>query len=127
MNKFLIMLVLALISGKAFAEWTMIQTNENGNMLIDFETVQKAENLITVSTLNDYYVQQPKGEMSSEWLELHDCNNKQFKALSIKYYAENMAKGNLLASYRLSEAETAWSAVVPYSIGEVKANVICSR
>jgi hypothetical protein len=65
--------------------------------------------------------------MSSEWLELHDCKNKQFKALSIKYYAENMAKGSLLATYHLPESETAWSAVVPYSIGEVKANVICSR
>ncbi|MDO9151559.1 MAG: hypothetical protein Q7U33_09300 [Methylotenera sp.] len=127
MSKYLMMLVLVFISSKAFAEWTMIQTNDNGNMLIDFDTVQKAENLITVSTLNDYYVQQPKGEMSSEWLELHDCKNKQFKALSIKYYAENMAKGSLLATYHLPESETAWSAVVPYSIGEVKANVICSR
>jgi hypothetical protein len=127
MNKFLMILVLVLISSKAFAEWTMIQTNDDGNMLIDFETLQKNENLITVSTLNDYYVRQAKGEMSSEWREVHDCKNKQFKALSIKYYAENMAKGSILATYLLPEAEIAWSAVVPYSVGEVKANVICSR
>jgi hypothetical protein len=38
-----------------------------------------------------------------------------------------MAKGGILATYLLPEAEIAWSAVVPYSVGEVKANVICSR
>jgi len=77
--------------------------------------------------LNDYYVQQAKGEMSSQWLELHDCKNKKFKALSIQYYADNMARGEVLATYSLPAAETDWSDVVAYSIGEVKANVICSR
>jgi len=126
MHKFL-MVVLVVWSGQALADWTMVQTNDNGNMYIDFDTVQKSAGLVTVSTLNDYYVQQAKGEMSSQWLELHDCKNKKFKALSIQYYADNMAKGEVLATYRLPAAETDWSDVVVYSIGEVKANVICSR
>lgn len=126
MRKFL-MIVLAVCSSQALAEWTMIQTNDNGNMYIDFATVQQSEGLVTVSTLNDYYVPQAKGEMSSQWLELHDCKNKKFKALSIQYYAGNMAAGHLLAAYSLPAAETDWSDVVPYSIGELKANVICSR
>ncbi len=126
MHKFL-MVVLVVWSGQVLADWTMVQTNDNGNMYIDFDTVQKSAGLVTVSTLNDYYVQQAKGEMSSQWLELHDCKNKKFKALSIQYYADNMAKGEVLATYRLPAAETGWSDVVPYSIGEVKANVICSR
>lgn len=126
MHKFL-MVVLVVWSSQVLADWTMVQTNDNGNMYIDFDTVQKSPGLVTISTLNDYYVQQIKGEMSSQWLELHDCKNKKFKALSIQYYAGNMAQGDVLATYRLPEAETGWSDVVPYSIGEVKANVICSR
>ncbi len=126
MHKFL-MIVLVVWSSQVLADWTMVQTNDNGNMYIDFDTVQKSAGLVTASTLNDYYVQQTKGEMSSQWLELHDCKNKKFKALSIQYYAGNMAQGDVLTTYRLSETETNWSEVVPYSIGEVKANVICSR
>ena len=126
MRKF-IMIVLAVWSSLAQAEWTMIQTNDNGNMYIDFGSVQRTAGLVTVTTLSDYYVQQAKGELSSQWLELHDCKNKKFKALSIQYYADNMATGAVLTTYRLPEAETGWSDVVPYSIGELKANVICSR
>ena len=127
MNKLLIILSLALSSTQALAEWTMIQTNDEGNMYIDFDTVQKSGDLTTVSTLNDYYGTQQKKEMSSQWSELHDCKNKKFKALSIHYYSENMGKGNLIESYKLNAAETAWSDVVQYSVGELKANIICSR
>lgn len=126
MRKFLIV-VLVMWSSSVLADWTMIQTNDNGNMYIDFASVQRSAELVTVSTLSDYYVQQAKGELSSQWLELHDCKNKKFKALAIQYYADNMATGAVLATYNLPEAETSWSDVVPYSIGEVKANVICSR
>ena len=131
MHKFL-MIVLAVWSCSVLADWTMVQTNDNGNMYIDFASVQqlgaqKSAGLVTVSTLNDYYVPQAKGEMSSQWLELHDCKNKKFKALSIQYYADNMAQGEVLTTYRLPAEETSWSDVVPYSIGELKANVICSR
>ena len=127
MNKYLMMLVLTLFSASVNAEWTMIQTNDDGNMWVDFDTIQKLDGLIKVATLHDYYVPQAKGELSSEWIELLDCKGKQFKPVSIKYFSENKAQGSLLASYQLPEAETAWSAVVPYSIGEVKVNVICSR
>ena len=89
--------------------------------------VKKSAGLVIVSTLNDYYVPQAKGEMSSQWLELHDCKNKKFRALSIQYYADNMAQGEVLATYRLPAEETSWSDVVPYSIGELKVNVVCSR
>ncbi|MES2012970.1 MAG: surface-adhesin E family protein [Pseudomonadota bacterium] len=127
MYKFLMILVLATLSTEAAAEWTMIQTNDNGNMYIDFDSVQKSGDLITVSTLNDYYSPQQKRELSSQWSELHDCKNKKFKALAINYYAENMGQGALVEAFKLNAAETAWSDVVQYSVGELKANVICSR
>jgi|GEM_PF-547823 len=126
-NKFLAMLILLAVSGPAIAEWTMIQTNDGGNMYIDFDTVKKSDGLITVSTLNDYYDRQQKGERSSQWLELHDCKNKKFKALAINYYSGNMGEGKLIEAQRFNEPEIAWSDVVGASIGELKTNVICSR
>ena len=127
MTKLLITLILAFTSNLAAAEWTMIQTNDHGNMYIDFDSIQKSGDLVTVLTLNDYYAVQLKRELSSQWKELHDCKNKKFKALTIKYYSENMANGNIIETISLQESVTAWSDIVSYSIGELKANVICSR
>ncbi|MDO9365619.1 MAG: hypothetical protein Q7T58_04630 [Methylotenera sp.] len=127
MHKFLMMLIVACISTPAAAEWTMIQTSDSGNMYIDFDSIQKSGDSISVSTLNDYYELQPKQELSSQWRELYDCKHKKFKILAVNYYAENMAKGNIVDASNLNEADIAWSDTVMYSIGELKTNLICSR
>lgn len=124
-NKFL--MVLILISTPAAAEWTLIQTSDNENVYVDFDTLQKSDNLVTVSTLNDYYFLQQKKELSTQFTELHDCKHQKFKALSISYYSENMAKGDVIDTSSFNEPETAWSDVVNYSVGELKAKIICSR
>lgn len=126
-KKLSILLILACASSQALAEWTMIQTNDNGNMYIDFDTLQKTGDLVSISTLNDYYSLQQKGELSSQWTELHDCKHKKFKALTTNDYSGNMGNGNLIQTTHFNEAETAWSDAVLYSIGELKANIICSR
>ena len=126
-NKLLIILSLTLSSTQAMSEWTMVQTNDAGYMYIDFDTVQKSGNLTTVSTLNDYFESKNKKEKSSVWSEQHDCKNKKFKALSINYFAENMGQGKVLETYTLDPEKTAWTDVVQYSVGDLKANIICSR
>lgn len=120
-------MVLILISTPAAAEWTMIQASDNENVYVDFDTLQKNGNLVTASTLNDYYSAQQKKELSTQFTELHDCKSKKFKALSISYYSENMAKGNVIQAANFNEPEIAWSDVVKHSVGELKANIICSR
>lgn len=124
-NKFLMFLIL--ISTPAVAEWTMIQTGDNENVYVDFDTLQKSGNLVTVSTLNDYSFAQQKKELSTQFTELHDCKHQKFKALSISYYSENMAKGDVIDATSFNAPETPWSDVVNYSVGELKANIICSR
>jgi hypothetical protein len=120
-------MVLILISTPATAEWTMIQTGDNESVYVDFDVLQKNGDLVTVSTLNDYYFAQQKKELSAQFTELHDCKRKKFKALAISYYSENMAKGNVIQAANFDEPEIAWSDVVNYSVGELKANIICSR
>lgn len=127
MSKLLTMLILASLSTTAMAEWTMVQTGDEGSMYIDFDSLQKTGDLITVMTLNDYSQPQQKDELSAQFKELHDCRNKKFKALSINYYASPLAQGNTIATLSFNEPETPWSDVVQYSIGELKANIICSK
>lgn len=127
MNKLLTILILVSISTTATAEWTLVQTGDNGSMYIDFDSLQKTGDLVTVSTLNDYYEPQQKDELSAQFKELHDCRNKKYKALSINYFSSPLAQGNLITTVTLNEPETPWSDVVQYSIGELKANIICSR
>lgn len=125
MNK--ILMVLILISTPAAAEWTMIQTGDNENVYVDFDSLQKQGNLVTVTTLNDYNFKQQKKELSTQFTELHDCKHKKFKALALSYYSENMAQGDVIDASSFNEPEIAWSDVVKYSVGELKANIICSR
>lgn len=124
-NKFL--MALMLISTTAAAEWTMIQASDNENVYVDFDTLQKRGDLVTVSTLNDYYFTQQQKQLSAQFTELHDCKHKKFKALSVSYYSENMAKGDVIETSSFNEPEIAWSDVVNYSVGELKANIVCSR
>lgn len=126
-NKFFAILILVFTSTQAVAEWTMIQTNDQGNMYIDFDTIQKVGDLVTVTTMNDYYDRQEKSELSSQWNELHDCKNKKFLALAMRYYSKNMGQGVIIESVNLNKADVPWSDVVPYSIGELKTNIICSK
>ncbi len=127
MSKLLTMLILASVSTTAMAEWTMVQTGDEGSMYIDFDSLQKTGDLVTVMTLNDYSQPQQKDELSAQFKELHDCRNKKFKALSINYYTSPLAQGNAFATLSFNEPETPWSDVVQYSIGELKANIICSK
>ena len=127
MHRLLLVLILFSISAEVAAEWTMIQTNDDGNMYIDFDSIKKSGDLISVLSLSDYYLAQQKQGLSSQWEELVDCKRKKFKALSINYDAENMSKGEILATTHFNESETGWSDVVKYSIGELKINIICSK
>ena len=127
MHRLLLVLILFSISAEVAAEWTMIQTNDDGNMYIDFDSIKKSGDLMSVLSLSDYYLAQQKQGLSSQWEELVDCKRKKFKALSINYYAENMSKGEILATTHFNESETGWSDVVKYSIGELKINIICSK
>ena len=87
MNRLLFVLILFCFSAEAVAEWTMIQTNEDSNLYVDFDSIKKSGDLIKVLSLNDFYLAQQKQGLSSQWEELVDCKNKKFKALSINYYA----------------------------------------
>jgi hypothetical protein len=127
MHRFLFVLILFCFSAEVAAEWTMIQTNDDSNLYIDFDSIKKSGDLIKVLSLNDYYLAQQKQGLSSQWEELVDCKNKKFKALSINYYAENMGKGEILNTTHFNESETNWSDIVQYSIGELKINIICSK
>ena len=127
MKRIFLVLILSVISTTASAEWTLIQTSDDGNLYVDFDTLQKTDNLVTISTLNDFYNRQDKNELSTKWREMHDCKNKRFKALNIEYYAEKMGQGKVIESATFDEAKTAWSDVVQYSVGELKTNIICSR
>lgn len=127
MKRFLVILFLCVAPTTAMAEWTLIQTNDDGNSYVDFETLQKSGDTVNISTLNDFYDVQQRDELSTQWIEMHDCKNKRFKPLTINYYSGNMALGKLIESATFDETKTAWSDVVPYSVGELKANIICSK
>ena len=127
MKKIFLVLIFSTISNSVFAEWTLIQTNDEGNLYVDFDTLQKYGDTVSVDTLTNFYNRQDKNELSSKWREMYDCKTKRFKALSIEYFAENMGQGSVIESTAFDAATTSWTSLVQYSVGELKSNIICSR
>ena len=129
MKKMLITVILTLISTSistsAMAEWTLIQSSDDADMYIDFDLMETSAGLLKAWTLTDYKSRQENQVLSATWRELYDCNIEKFKVLSISKFSESMGAGKSIELINFNDAH--WSAVVPYSIGELKSKIICSK
>ena len=129
MKKMLITVILTLISTSistsAMAEWTLIQSSDDADMYIDFDLMETSAGLLKAWTLTDYKSRQENQVLSATWQELYDCNVEKFKVLSISKFSESLGAGKSIELINFNDAN--WSAVVPYSIGELKSKIICSK
>ena len=129
MKKMLITVILTLISTSistsAMAEWTLIQSSDDADMYIDFDLMETSAGLLKAWTLTDYKSRQENQVLSATWQELYDCNVEKFKVLSISKFSESLGAGKSIELINFND--TNWSAVVPYSIGELKSKIICSK
>lgn len=96
-------------------------------MYIDFDSKEKSADVLKVWTLNDYQLTQGKRVQSAKSYEMHDCKRGKFKVLSISQFSDHMGAGELIDSYHFDASNTEWHIVTPYSVGELKTNIICSK
>lgn len=126
-NKQCLTLILICISYSASAEWTLIQSSDEGNMYIDFDSIDKTTDALKVWTLYDYQLTQDKHVQSAKSHETYDCRHGKFKVLSISRFSDHMGVGELIDSYHYDDSKAEWYAVAPYTSGELKKNIICSK
>ena len=122
MKKLLIILMLALASASAMAEWTDVAGNDEvgATVYADLATIRKAGNKVKMWTMYDYKTAQEISlykylSYKSQWE--FDCKEEQQRNLYISYFSGNMGNGNPVFSF---DDPSKFIPIAPGSVGETE-------
>jgi hypothetical protein len=120
MRKPLLMLLLAVVSSSAWAEWTEIGRIEDGTIYIDYASIRRSGNLAKVWWLTDF----AKSSWSQKIQGQYDCKGKQSQVLAIARFTGRMGSGDILPE---SSHIPKWEPIQPGSIVETIFNIVCDK
>jgi hypothetical protein len=130
MIKVILMLLLAVVSNSAMAEWSaVIRTTDNGYIIYaNYGTIHKADNRATMWFMDDFKTaKKDAGEtlyMSSKEQFRFDCKNEQWQTLAYSLHSEKLAEGALIYS---DSNRSKWEPIRPGSQIEVFWKFACGR
>ena len=127
MNKLLLIILLALISTSAMAEWTQVAGGDNGNLYVDRSTVRKNGNKAKIWGLIDYSSERHYGDksyLSSKSLVEYDCTEETGRVLYSTYHSEAQGFGNLIFTI---DIPTQWRPVPPDSGIQIEFAIACGK
>lgn len=112
MAKAVLMMLLAVVSVSAAAQWVQIGGNESATAYADRTTSEKASNLVRMWDLLDFKTVQarPYGTpyLSQKTLQEYDCKEERARILDVLRYAENMGSGEVA---RVDSDSDEWKSV----------------
>jgi hypothetical protein len=128
MRKAILMMLLAVVSSSALAEWAEVFRDEAVTVYTDPATIRKAGNRATMWVLYDYKSVQSsnssKPYRSSRKQSEYDCKEEQSRILSLTAHSGNMAEVDTVFS--LSKPEE-WEPVRPSSLAELMWKIACGK
>lgn len=97
---FPIVMLVMLFSSSAMAEWAKIDdfVGDGRNVFVDIDSAERNGDRVTMWTLTNYAGPREvsnKEHMSTKTLEEYDCNNEQYRTLSIYWFSEHDAEGDV--------------------------------
>jgi len=101
MSKLFLILLLAVTSNRAMAEWVELGSRDNSSVYADPATIQKTDNGIKMWWLIDFRTSasgDSEPHMSMKTLSEFDCNEERLRTHSSAWYSEHMAEGNVVSS-----------------------------
>lgn len=129
MNKFLVTILLALISASAMAEWTRVPGGEDADfaVYVDTTTVHKKENKVKMWELFSFKtVQEFAGirYLSTKNYVEYDCKQVQTRTHGVQMFSKNMGDGKPV--HDISEPDI-WRLISPGSLNEVLYKIACEK
>lgn len=129
MRKVILMMILAIASNSAMADWSIIgHTNEGDEMYfrVNPDTRHRHGDRVKMWVLTDYAAvitkaSRPYRSMVEQ--DEYECEEGQYRTLSYVTYPESMGKGGVVFS---GDDPSPWQSVVPDSMGEHAFNFACS-
>lgn len=128
MRKFVVLMVLVMMSSSAMAEWVEFTRNDTEVGYVNLSSIRKSGNKPRMWALRDYATLQTTGNnnpiLSTVFLYEFDCGEYTSRVVSEIDYSKNMGAGEVINSYNNDHAK--WNPVVPDSIGESALKIACS-
>jgi hypothetical protein len=128
MRKLVLMMLLAVVSSNAMAEWISIGEGERRVSYIDLNTISKSGNLVKVWVMFDLKEAKSaegiKFLSSANQIEV-DCKEELIHMLAMTAYSKNMAQGIALKS--IYDVHDEWHPVPPNSGESNIWKIACGR
>ena len=130
MHKAILMMLLAIMSSSAMAEWVNVGMSDDGTLTFytDPSTIRKSGNKVKMWSLLDYKTTQKiddgKTFMSTRQQNEYDCKEERTRSLYIIAHSGNMARGTVVGR---SDDSDKWRPVSPGSGGEDLWKFACGK
>ncbi|MDD2915702.1 MAG: hypothetical protein PHP70_10345 [Gallionella sp.] len=128
MNKIVLILLLAAVSGNAVAEWVKVTASNVGisggiTVYADPNIVPKYSHRVKMWEMHDSRLPNSSNTSSKKRVE-YDCTKKQARQLQATYYFGSMGKGGIF----MNIAEPGqWEAVLPGTENQEMLNFACKN
>ena len=101
MRKAIVMLLLAVVSSGAAAEWVKVGETSSATVYVDPATVRRDGDLVKIETLYDLKAaivskNNGKAYTSQKSQSAYDCKEAQWRMLSFSWYSKNMSEGKMV-------------------------------
>jgi hypothetical protein len=121
------MMLLAVVSSSAAAEWVEVDSDETVTFYIEPTTIRRDGNLVKMRGLLEYKAARVRDKAkyrSSKAESEYDCKDEKLRTLSLSLYPRNMAKGK--AVYSTGDPDQ-WRPVPPDGGIKVMWNIACGK
>ena len=127
MRKAILMMLLAVVSSSAMAEWVEVSGDEGGTFSVyaNPATIRWTDHKVKMWDLYDYKTAKElagKTFMSVESQSEYDCKEKQQRILYTTTHSENMGRGEVVSA---SIKPHDWEPNRPNSVGEALWRIAC--
>jgi hypothetical protein len=130
MRKTILMLLLAIVSSSAMAEWVKVGGSTDGTLTVYAipSSIRKVGSKAKIWTLGDYKVAKDSGMgnqyRSTKSQEEYDCKEEQGRTLYLAFYSENMGEGEIIGTHQGAKE---WLPIMPESINEALWKTACKK
>lgn len=124
MRKTILMILLAVVSIGAMAEWVKVSESDAAFFYIDLATIRRNGDFRRVWEMRDMKKIDKDGVMSVRALMEYDCNEERSRILSISEHSEPTLGGKVLLS---SDDPSTWRYVAPGTVFESTLKVVCTK
>jgi hypothetical protein len=129
MTRLILIMLLVLSYGPAYAEWVEVSANKKAGVIAyaDPDTIRRKGDLVKMWSLFDLKTTQTVGGnsyLSIKTQQTYDCAEDRSRALAYTKFSGNMGHG---AEVYSGSVEQKWNPVTPMSVGQELWKVACGK